>query len=51
MNFKRHWDDSKEGFVKIYETKNSACNLMEAYALMLKREIPTKATPKRGNTV
>ncbi len=45
MNFKRHWDDSKEGFVKIYETKNSACNLMEAYTLMLK-----KGNTYEGNT-
>ena len=32
MTYKRHWDYTKEGFVKIYETKNSACNLMEVYA-------------------
>ena len=36
MTYKRHWDYTKEGFVKIYETKNSACNFMEVYGLMLK---------------
>lgn len=36
MNFKRHWDYTKEGLVKVYETHNSACHLMEVYGLMLK---------------
>lgn len=37
MNFKRHWDYTKEGFVKIFEKKSCACNIMEAYGLMLKK--------------
>lgn len=36
MNYKRHWDYTKEGLTKLFETKNSACHTMEAYGLMLK---------------
>lgn len=36
MSYKRHWDYTKEGLVKVFETHNSACHLMEAYGLMLK---------------
>lgn len=34
MNLKRHWNET-EGLEKIYETKNSACHLMEVYGLKL----------------
>ena len=36
MTFKRHWDYTQEGLVKVYEKKNSMCNLMEVDGLMLK---------------
>ena len=34
MNLKRHWNET-EGLEKIYEKKNSACNLLEVYGLKL----------------
>lgn len=36
MNFKRHWDYTKEGLTSLYSLQNSACHAMEIDALMLK---------------
>lgn len=35
MNYKRHWDSTKDGLTKIYELSNSACHTMEVDGLKL----------------
>lgn len=35
MNYKRHWDYEKDGYVNIYQSCNSACHTMEVDALKL----------------
>ena len=36
MNYKRHWDDKKEGLSPLFSLSNSACHTMEVDGLMLR---------------